>query len=564
MKKALLDQLEIKTQEILAVAIQLVVFILCVFFLGAVIGVVANSIVRASKNGWFGKVALNIRNRSRVWLALVAAIGCCLILCYDAYLIFNQLDVYENTIGELKRIPTSLWIQLSIGAMKIFAYVMVASIILRSLGPLIIKAENHAKDFKKLTANDESIEAFFRSFIRIITTCIWLLVVYFSSLSIQLPKVISSFCLLFLKLYLILAVAILMAKAITAAVDSIDALSIKYASPDNLLRFYDNLRSLVPLFRRCLEFVLYAIAAALVVGQIDPISNFSRYGVSIAQVIGIFFISRVVTELSFLLIDQLLLKDKRLSEEEQQRRETLVPLIKSTLRYFILIGAFVLMLGALGINPAPVLAGAGILGLVVGLGAQSVLNDVISGFFILFEDLFLVGDFIKADGAEGVVEEIDIRTTRIRNPDGQLSILRNGQLIQVVNYSKGYTYAVVEVGVAYDSDLNFVRGALLEAGETLAENNPNVLGIPEFQGLEKFGESELLMRTRTRVKPGCHLQVARDYRMLIKELFDGKGIEIPFARRVLLFKKENLEELRGCLPFKDSLSLTHASQKDAN
>ena len=115
--------------------------------------------------------------------------------------------------------------------------------------------------------------------------------------------------------------------------------------------------------------------------------------------------------------------------------------------------------------------------------------------------------------------------------------------------------------MAYDSDLNFVRGALLEAGETLAENNPNVLGIPEFQGLEKFGESELLMRTRTRVKPGCHLQVARDYRMLIKELFDGKGIEIPFARRVLLFKKENLEELRGCLPFEDSLSLTHASQK---
>ena len=142
--------------------------------------------------------------------------------------------------------------------------------------------------------------------------------------------------------------------------------------------------------------------------------------------------------------------------------------------------------------------------------------------------------------------------------------MRNGQLNKVVNYSKGYTYAVVEVGVAYDSDLNFVRDALLEAGETLARNNPDVLATPEIQGLQNFGESELLMRTRTRVKPGCHLQVARDYRTLIKETFDAKGVEIPFARRVLLFSKENLEELRSHLPFECSPTSTQANKRDMN
>ena len=386
----MLHQLDVRTQEILAIAIQLVVFVLCILLLGAVIGVVANSFAQAGKESWLGKVALHIRNRSRVWLALVAVIGSCLFLCYDAYLIVNQLDVYENTVGGLRQIPASLWIQLAIGAAKIIAYVIVASIILRLFRPFLTKAEYYAKDFKQLTANDESIEIFFRSLRRIITTCIWLLVVYFSSLSIHLPSVVSGSCLLFLRLYLIVALALLIARAIIAAVDSLDALSIKFASPDNFLRFYDNLCSLIPLFRRCLEFVLYAIAASLVVGQIEPISDFSRYGVSVAKVIGIFFISRVVTELSSLVLDQLLLKNTTLSEEEQQRRESLVPLIKSALRYVILLVAFVFMLGALGINPAPVLAGAGILGLVVGLGAQSVLNDVISGFFILFENLFLV------------------------------------------------------------------------------------------------------------------------------------------------------------------------------
>ena len=113
----------------------------------------------------------------------------------------------------------------------------------------------------------------------------------------------------------------------------------------------------------------------------------------------------------------------------------------------------VLILGTLGFNPLPFLAGAGLLGLVIGFGAQSLINDVVSGFFILFENIYLVGDVIEGGGAKGVVEAIEFRTTRIRDADGRLHIVRNGDMKQVVNFSKDYAVAVVPVDVSYEADM---------------------------------------------------------------------------------------------------------------
>ena len=211
---------------------------------------------------------------------------------------------------------------------------------------------------------------------------------------------------------------------------------------------------------------------------------------------------------------------------------------RSILSYVIYFIAFVLILRALSLNPLPLLAGAGIVGVVFGLGAQPLINDVVSGLFILFEKLYLVGDFIETGTARGVVETIELRTTRIRDPDGQLHILRNGQLGDVVNFSKGYTYAVVEVGVAYDSDLDQVYEVLKKTGEELKASQPDVLEPTIVQGLDNFGESELTIRTLTRVKPGRHRQAARQYRKMIKDAFDREGIEIPFARRVIIFQNQ--------------------------
>ena len=238
------------------------------------------------------------------------------------------------------------------------------------------------------------------------------------------------------------------------------------------------------------------------------------------------------------LLEELLLKKEGQTPEQRQRRATLVPLFRSILTYLIYFAAGIMILKELGINPTPILAGAGIAGLAVGLGAQNLINDMVSGFFILFEELFLVGDFVKIDEAEGVVESIDLRTTRIRDNAGRHHIVRNGKIADIVHYSKGFTNAVVEVGVAYESDLNKVLAVLKSTGEMLHAENDMVLEPTSVKGLDEFGESELLLRTVTRVKPGCHLQVERDLRKRIKDAFDAADIEIPYARRVLIIRNE--------------------------
>ena len=152
----------------------------------------------------------------------------------------------------------------------------------------------------------------------------------------------------------------------------------------------------------------------------------------------------------------------------------------------------------------------------------------------------MLGDFIETGSARGTVESVQLRTTRIRDPNGQLHILRNGQLDGVVNFSKEYTNAVVMVGVAYDSDLDHVFEVLAKAAETLKAGNDNVIEATRVQGVDDFGESEITIRIVTRVKPGQHQGVAREYRKLIKEAFDREGIEIPFARRVVIFENDEV------------------------
>jgi small conductance mechanosensitive channel len=183
----------------------------------------------------------------------------------------------------------------------------------------------------------------------------------------------------------------------------------------------------------------------------------------------------------------------------------------------------VLILAALGFNPLPFLAGAGILGLVVGFGAQSLINDVVSGFFILFENTYLVGDVVEAGGGKGVVEAIEFRTTKIRDRDGRVHVIRNGDVKDVINYSKEYTMAVVPVDIVYDADMRAVFSILREAGERFRVDNPDVLGETEIDGIVAFGTTTMTVRTSTRVKPGRHDAAAAALRFSIKEAFDRRA-----------------------------------------
>jgi small conductance mechanosensitive channel len=292
----------------------------------------------------------------------------------------------------------------------------------------------------------------------------------------------------------------------------------------------------VPLFRRCLEYAIYVIVAALVMLETGFIAQFAAWGPLVIQIIGIFFLARVAIEICNLLVDRPSPAVAQMSEVEQQQRATLLPMVKSFLSAVVWFGAIVLMLNVVGINPFPLLAGAGILGIVVGFGAQPVINDITSGLFILFENIFLVGDYIEVGTARGTVEAIQLRTTALRDPNGALHIVRNGQLSGIVNYSKSYTFAVVEVGVAYDADLDRVFALLTELGAELKAQHPHVLEATEVRGVEKLGPSEVVIRTTTRVKPGTHGQVARDFRKRILEIFKREEIEIPYPHQVSIEK----------------------------
>lgn len=494
------------------------------------------------KLAWLGKgdrSTRSLRRKIRRMLILHCLLLCALVIGVNAWLIYQGNNLQEYTLEVITPISPDFWKKFAIGAFQSAGIVILALIGQAIVYPILDIACNRAKKFEYITSNDQSIEEFFGFLKNNLTYIVWLSVAIGCTQFLQVPATVPKFLYIGLRIYVIIAAGLLIFKAVAAIIDSLDALSNKYSNPDNLLRFYDHLRHLVSFLKRSLEYVIYVYMATLVVQQLELVADFAAYGPRIARVIGIIFISRIFVEVANLVIEETLLKNKKLTDFEKQRRLTLIPLIRSSLRYAIYFGASISVLYTLGIDPTPIVAAAGIVGLAIGLGAQNLINDMVSGFFILFENYYLVGDFVEVGKAMGIVEAIDLRATRIRNPDGQQHIIRNGDIGELINYSKEYTNAVVEVGVAYQSDLDHVYRVIEEIGKVLKQEQSVVIQPTRVDGLNEFGESDLVVRTVTKVKPGTHLRIERILRKMIKDTFDREGIEIPFARRVLIFQPED-------------------------
>ena len=486
--------------------------------------------------------AESVRKRIKRLLLILCILSCTVILGYNGWLIYRQIDVYQHMVSMLDKIPPGFWGQLLVSIAKIIGIGIITAYVIKILLRLLSKVQERSKAYERLKSNNESIDRFFSRVRRLTKNSLWLLFLLYAGHALFFPQVVIDNLFIFFKIYLIISFGLLIVEAATAVVDSFEALSRKYWYRESYKDWYNRLSGLLPLFRRCLEYIIYVWVAALVMLQLSFIAQLASYGPALVQVIGIFFIARVVVEIVNFLIDKNMVTAGDASDSQRKQKQTLIPITKSILQSGIYFIAFVLMLRAVNINPLPILAGAGIMGIVVGLGAQPLINDIVAGFCILFEGLFLVDDYIETGTARGIVEAIYLRTTRIRDPNGQLHILRNGQIEAVTNFSKKYTFAVVEVGVAYDSDLDHVYRVLDETGQKLGEENQNVLERLQVHGLKKFGESELLIRTVTKVRPGCHFRVANQLRTMIKKAFDREGIEIPFARRVVILKKDNEKE----------------------
>lgn len=220
------------------------------------------------------------------------------------------------------------------------------------------------------------------------------------------------------------------------------------------------------------------------------------------------------------------------------RVRTLLPLIRNVLLVVITVMAVMVTMSELGIDIAPLLAGAGVIGLAIGFGAQTLVKDFITGMFILFEDSIQVGDVATVGGKTGVVEGITVRTVRLRDLSGTVYTIPFSAVDTIDNLTKDFSYAVVDVGVAYREDVDYVVAVLRELGERMREDpeqGPNILEDLEVLGLNEFGDSAVVIRVRFKTRPIKQWGVKRAFNRLIKNRFDELGIEIPFPHQTIYF-----------------------------
>ena len=470
-----------------------------------------------------------IRRQIRVFLLLIGLFLALGIIGVNGFLIYRGENVRDYSLKLLSQIPQEFWTELGWGIIKSIGVIIAQIIAMRLFNLLMDRLSEIAQDFDGMTANDESVAEFFKSIKNNFSSISWIGITILCAQFLILPTVITKYLYILLRIYIIIAIGLLIFKVVAVIVDSLDALSVKYSSSENLLRFYDQLQHLIPVLKRCLEYTIYVAMATLVIQQLAFIAKLAFWGPIAIQLIAIFLLSRILISVIHLIVEELLLKPQNLTEIQIQRRQTISPLIKSISKYFIYFGAGIATLNIVGIDTAPILAGAGIIGLAVGLGAQNLINDIVSGFFILFENYYLVGDYIETDEASGYVEAIELRTTQIRHTNGQVYILRNGDISSITNYSKKFVYAAVDIGVDYDTNLDRAYEIIEATGHQLQAENDDILEPTQVEGIEEFGDIRLSIHTKTKVKPGRHLGVQRALRKLLKQAFDREGIYIPIG-----------------------------------
>lgn len=218
----------------------------------------------------------------------------------------------------------------------------------------------------------------------------------------------------------------------------------------------------------------------------------------------------------------------------ERRQQTMSKLLENVVTYAVYFMAIIAVLSAFTIDITGLIAGAGVLGLAVGFGAQNLVKDVITGFFIIFEDQFSVGDYVRIGQAEGTVEEIGLRTTKVKGFTGELFIFPNGNVTDVVNFSIHNSIAVVDVNISYESDIARVERLIQEFLVDLPERYEQIIKPPELLGVQNITTTEIIMRITAETLPMQHFAVSRGIRRDLKEYLDQEGVEIPYPRMVMV------------------------------
>jgi moderate conductance mechanosensitive channel len=269
-------------------------------------------------------------------------------------------------------------------------------------------------------------------------------------------------------------------------------------------------------------------------------------GIKSLRILAIIIGTMIVIRISKSLVNNIFQVRLRAPLRLNERREnTLVKLIHNVLTYVIYFISFLMILMEFEIDVKGLIAGAGVVGLAVGFGAQNLVRDVITGFFIIFERQFSVGDYVKISKFEGFVEEIGLRVTKIKSWTGELHILPNSSITEVTNFSIHNSIAVVDISIAYEEEIPQAEKVIQELLEELPKKYEAMVKTPEYLGVQNLGASEVVLRVISEVKPMEHWATGRAMRKEIKLRFDENGIEIPFPRLVMYRRdeKQQVEEL---------------------
>jgi len=258
-------------------------------------------------------------------------------------------------------------------------------------------------------------------------------------------------------------------------------------------------------------------------------------GKVLLQIAVILVIARLLLGIINRVIEHMLLRDdpRRPAVRDEQRAKTLASLLKSVSFYTVFFVAGMMVLESIGINTASLLAAAGVAGLAIGFGAQNLVKDVVSGFFILFEGQFRVGDYVGIGNVEGVVEQTGLRTTWIRSFGGEVHIIPNGEVRQVTNFMGYGMRAMFSVPIAFEEDVERAMAVLEEAFEKAREEGAleNLVAGPKVLGVTNIGEAGVELSIWAQAEAMSQWALGRQLRKLVKETLDAHGIKLGYPRR---------------------------------
>jgi small conductance mechanosensitive channel len=233
--------------------------------------------------------------------------------------------------------------------------------------------------------------------------------------------------------------------------------------------------------------------------------------------------------------------DFRLSPGDREptaREKTLLALARNAGMVAILAVGLTYALSSIGVSVAPLLASAGVVGLAIGFGSQKLVQDIITGVFIQFENAINVGDVVEAGGKIGAVEKLTIRSVSLRDVAGVFHVIPFSSVDSVSNYMKGFSYHVADIGIAYREDIDAAKVEMLAAYDDLMADmqwETKLVGGLEWFGVESLGDSAVVLRARLKTRPGEQWAVGRAYTEIVKKRFDRAGIEIPYPHLTLWF-----------------------------